>query len=151
MSEILKGLPCLVWVDDIVIYANSPSELCIALDRVLQRLEDVGLFVAAHKCSFFATEIKWCGKVYSGRGVAHDPDRVQGLANMRRPESAGELMQFLQAVNWLRTSLPRMAETVDPLQSMLEEHLVGNSRRTERVASNRRIEQHAWTDDRMAA
>ena len=29
---------------------------------------------------------------------------------MRRPETAGELMQFLQVINWMRTSLPELAE-----------------------------------------
>ena len=37
-------------------------------------------------------------------------------------ETAGELMQFLQAVNWLRRSWPRMAEVVWPLRVFLEEH-----------------------------
>ena len=55
---------------------------------------------------------------------------------MRRPETAGELMQFLQAVDWLRTSLPRMAEVVYPLHVFLEEHLAGAKRRTKRVATN---------------
>ncbi|CAN0055433.1 unnamed protein product, partial [Sphacelaria rigidula] len=45
--------------------------------------------------------------------VAHGRKRLSGLANMRRPQTAGELLQFLQAVNWLPTSLPRLAEVVD--------------------------------------
>ena len=64
---------------------------------------------------------------------------------MRRPETAGELTQFLQAVNWLRTSLPRMAEVVYPLRVFLEEHLTGAKRRTKRVASNRVISAGDWT------
>ena len=40
----------------------------------------------------------------------HDRERLSGLASMRRPQTAGELMQFLQAVYWLWTSFPRLAE-----------------------------------------
>ena len=40
---------------------------------------------------------------------------------MCRPQTASELMQFLQAANWLRTSLPRMAEVVEPLRVFLEQ------------------------------
>ena len=55
---------------------------------------------------------------------------------MRCPETAGELMQCLPAVNWLRTSLSRMAEVVWPFRVFLEEHMAGVTRRTIRVASN---------------
>ena len=38
-------------------------------------------------------------------------------------DGGGEHMQFLQAVNWLRASLSRLAEVVDPLRVQLEEHM----------------------------
>ena len=94
-------------------YADTEDELLDTLDEVF---ETVGLFAAAHKCTFFCREIVWCGKVYSQGRVSHDPVRLQGLSDMRRPETAAELMKFLQAMNWLRTSLPRMAEVVAPLR-----------------------------------
>ena len=58
---------------------------------------------------------------------------------MRSPETASELMQFLQAVNRLRTSLSRLAEVVWPLRVFLEEYMEGAKRRTKRVASHRAI------------
>ena len=64
---------------------------------------------------------------------------------MRRPRTAGELMQFLQSVNWLRAFLPRLAKTLEPLRELLEEHLRGNVRRSKRAASNRIIDDSAWT------
>ena len=70
---------------------------------------------------------------------------------MRRPETAAELMQFLHAMNWLRTSLPRMAEVVAPLRAFLEELMVGAARRTKRAAKNRVIPPDAWTADREQA
>ena len=45
----------------------------------------------------------------------HGRERLSGMAGMRRPQTVDELMQFLQAVNWFRTSLPRLAEVVEPL------------------------------------
>ena len=63
--------------------------------------------------------------MYSQGEVKHDPEQLAGLATMMRPETAGELMQFLQAVDWLRTSLPRIAEVVWPLRVFLEDHMAG--------------------------
>ena len=79
--------------------------------------------------------------MYSDGVVSHDPARIQGLSDMRRPQTASELMQFLHAANWLRTSLPRMAEVVEPLRVFLEQLMAGASRRTKRVARNRVIQE----------
>ena len=131
-------------------YADTEDELLDTLDEILARLESVGWFAAAHKCTFFSGEIVWCGKVYSQGRVSHGPVRLQALSDMRRPETAAELMQFLQAMNWLRTLLPRMAEVVAPLRLFLEE-LMGAARRTKRVAKNRAIPPAAWTEGRLKA
>ena len=151
MTDLLCGLDCKVWVDDVFYFAEDETSLLCLLDEILGRLESVGLFVAAHKCTFFARELVWCGKVYSDSVVSHDPARIQGLSDMRRPQTASELMQFLQAANWLRTSLPRMAEVVEPLRVFLEQLMAGASRRTKRVASNRVIQEDAWTAERVRA
>eukprot|EP00903_Cladosiphon_okamuranus_P011351 g10699.t1 len=88
MTELLEGLNCMVWVDDVIYWGHDEDDLLDTLDQVLERLEGVGLFAAAHKCIFFDTSITWCGKVYSGGEVKHDPERLSGLANLRRPETA---------------------------------------------------------------
>ena len=116
-----------------------------------EEAREMGLFAAAHKCTFFSREIVWCGKVYSQGHVSHDPVRLQGLSDMRRLETAAELMKFLQAMNWLRTSLPRMAEVVAPLRLFLEELMAGAARRMKRVAKNRAIPPAAWTEGRLKA
>lgn len=68
----------------------------------------------------YDTSIKWRGKVYSGTVAEHDPERVSHLGNMRLPGIAAELMQFLQALKWMRTSLMRIAEVVQPRWGLLE-------------------------------
>ena len=130
MADLLRGLDCKVWVDDAFYFTEDEISLLCLLDEILGWLESVGFFVAAHKCTFFARKLVWCGKMYSDGVVSHDPARTQGLSDMRRPQTAGELMQFLQAATWLRTSLPRMAEVVEPLRMFLEHIMAGALRRT---------------------
>ena len=54
MTDLLRGLDCKVWVDDVFYFAEDTISLLCLLDEILGRLESVGLFVAAHKCTFFA-------------------------------------------------------------------------------------------------
>ena len=68
MGDVLDGYIdeiCLVWVDDIVIWGETPEILLKRLLAILDRLLERGLFAAAHKAVFFRKEIKWCGKILS--------------------------------------------------------------------------------------
>lgn len=60
-------------------------------------------------------------------------------------------MQFLQALNWLRTSLPRITEVVWPLCVFLDESMASAKRRTERVASTRAIAAGEWIPELIGA
>ena len=64
-TRVLEGLECMVWVDDVLFGGLDETDLVNTQDLILERLEEVGLYVAAHKCTFFETGIVWCGKVCS--------------------------------------------------------------------------------------
>ena len=66
----------MVWVDDVIYWELDETDVLNALDLILERLEEVGLYAAAHKCTFFETSIIWCGKMYSHGEAKHDPERV---------------------------------------------------------------------------
>ena len=122
-----------------MIWWETPKILLKRLLTILDRLLERGIFAAAHKVVFFRKETTWCGKILSGQTVSHDPERTQGLSELRRPETAGEVMQFLQAINWMRTSLFELAELKPPLRRLLEECLC-NKRRTKHMAERRVID-----------
>ena len=146
----LAGRACLVYVNDVEVIGRSVEELIVNLRAVLLRCMERSLFLAEHKLVLFAKEVKWCRKLYSGMAVRHDPRRVCGLVEMRRPEMVGELRKFLQATNWMRLSLPHMAEIVAPLRALMEHRLKGTSR-TKRVASRRALTDGDWTPERVEA
>ncbi|GMF21195.1 unnamed protein product [Phytophthora fragariaefolia] len=87
----LLGNGILCWLDDILGYAADTTALMELLDKGLARCEEYGLKLHAKKCRFFATEVKWCGKLISAQGVRHCPERVDGLIDTPLPRTAGEL------------------------------------------------------------
>ena len=94
MTDLLRDLDCDVWVDDVFDFEKDDTSLLCLQDEILGRSESVGLFVAAHKCTFFARELVWCGKVYSDSIVSHDPCLLytspspRDLSTSRMPSSA---------------------------------------------------------------
>lgn len=140
---------CKVWVDGIVVKGRTPQETLENISQVLGRLMENRLFAAAQRCVFSTRFIKWCGKPYSAPRVQHVRQRVERMVKTRRPETGWELMQFLQAVSWMRTSLIALAEVVGQLRTILYTLLTGTSR-TKRAEANREIKEEDWTEDRLA-
>lgn len=64
------------------------------------------VYAAAHTVKLLRREIHWCGKIYLRVTAFHNPEGVQGSVSMCQPNMAGELMQFLEAANWMRKSVP---------------------------------------------
>lgn len=90
------------------------------------KVMDIG-DVAAHQCRFFAPDLNWCGSIYVEEGLVHDPESVHGLVEMKRLETGGELMKFLQMANSMTPPLPVLKA---PLQStLMNERLSGKRRR----------------------
>lgn len=86
----------------------------------------MGLFAAAHKAVLFFRTIKWCGRIYSGFSVRHDRQRIGALLEMQRPEKVADLLRFLEAITWMRTSLPNLVQTISLRRDLLEVHMHGN-------------------------
>lgn len=134
----------LVYMDDILVYANSTEELLALWDRVFAALGEVGIFANPSKCVLYAERIVWCGHLLSGRGVEVDPVRLAALEAIPEPVNAQQLNQFLMSVNWIRDKVPRYAEFIAPLQAIYNSCMEGKKRRTGAVAAGVSVASHGW-------
>jgi hypothetical protein len=110
----------LIWIDNLLIYAKTPEALLENFEAILQRCQEVGLKLNPHKCTFFAKEVKWCGKMISGSGIRHDPARTAALVDMPPPQTGAELLQFVCAANWMRSHIPRFSDVAEVLMVALQ-------------------------------
>uniref|UniRef100_H3H5Q5 Reverse transcriptase domain-containing protein n=1 Tax=Phytophthora ramorum TaxID=164328 RepID=H3H5Q5_PHYRM len=138
VEEVLKDYlhECvLVWIDDLLAYADTVMDLMDAIEAILKQLDKFGFKLNPRKCKLFQTEIKWCGRIINKDGVGHDPDRIQALQKIPPPANAAELQQFVCATNWMREGLVDYARVVKPLQERLDESLRG-TKRSKRAAAD---------------
>jgi hypothetical protein len=52
--------------------------------------------------------------------VRYDPRTMSTLQQMGPPQNGGDLVQYVAALNWMRSSIPLFAEKVAPIQDLLE-------------------------------
>jgi hypothetical protein len=139
MNEGLLNRGVLCYMDDVLLYADSPQELLELWKRVVCALQRVGLFITPGKSVFFAKRIVWCGHLISENGVDADPARIKALNAIPVPETIAQLQQFVAAANWLRDKIPEYARVFAPLQSALNLGLARCSRRTKAEATGVKV------------
>lgn len=130
----------LVWIDDLLLFAADVETYLVKLERLFELLDFFGFKLSVKKSSLFEPQVKWCGKIITGHGVSHDPERIRALTDLPYPTNAAELQQFLCAANWMRESVIDFARAAQPLQERLDMALANASRRTKRVAAGIRLE-----------
>ncbi|KAF0721428.1 hypothetical protein Ae201684_019141 [Aphanomyces euteiches] len=121
-SVLLKHL--LVWIDDILVYAKDPEDYIQVLREFFGLVDRYGFKLSPSK---------------TGDGVRQDPARIEQLCAIPYPTNAGDLQQFICAVNWIRESITEYAMTVEPLQQALNTALEGKAKK-KWIASGIKIE-----------
>lgn len=81
--------------------------------------------MGVYKCRFCVEFIGRFRRIDLSKGATHDPQRIQGMAEMRRTEAVGDLIEFLQDATWMRTHLSPFAEAKVPQQGLMEDRVKG--------------------------
>jgi hypothetical protein len=105
MNTVLSGLTCtrcFVFLDDIVIYANSLSDHDRKLRNVFRRLREHNLKLQPDKCESLHKEVVFLGHKISGHGVEPDTRKRESIKNFPRPKTAKQLNSFLGLAGYYR-------------------------------------------------
>ncbi|KAH9100833.1 hypothetical protein Ae201684P_007025 [Aphanomyces euteiches] len=134
----------LIWLDDLLGYSKTKEGLLAALERVLKICEFCGLKLNPKKCLFYQTGARWCGRNVSGDGVKHDPERIKALQDLKVLATGQGLQQFICAMNWMCTSIPRYNVVVGPLADLMERVYTLAGGRTRQKVSKIPLSEAGW-------
>ena len=105
-DRVVEGFSwCKKIVDDILIWASTPSELDSSITQVVQRCKDLHVTLSRSKFQV-DTSLKFAGCVVSASGVMPDPDRISALANFPTPSDQTSVRSFLGLCNQLAFFVP---------------------------------------------
>ena len=123
INEVLGDLVdniCIVYLDDILIYSNSEEEHTQHVHRVLERLQQHGLFANLKKCVFDASEVGFLGYVVSPKGIHMEPSRVAAIRDWPVPRSVREIQVFLGFAGFYRRFVRGYSKITAPLTELLK-------------------------------
>jgi transposase InsO family protein/dUTPase len=122
MERVLSGIhlkTALVYLDDIIVFGESVSELQERLGVVFAKVNQAGLKLKAQKCSLFRQELKYLGHIVSHEGVRCDPDLLAPVREWKPPQDVKELQRFLGFANFFRRFIKGFASIAQPLTELM--------------------------------
>jgi len=96
----LDGKICFVYLDDIIIFGETKEEVLRNLEKILERLEEVGLKIKLSKCSFLKQEVKYLGHIVTGDGIRPNPDKLKAIKEYPVPKTVKEIRGFIGLVGY---------------------------------------------------
>lgn len=116
MEEILGGIKrVVVYIDDILVFAESKESLKAATQEVLGALRENNLTLNADKCEYEKETIEFLGHELSKEGFNIAKKKVDALEKFRRPKNILELKSFLGLASFLSAFIRGFADISKPL------------------------------------
>lgn len=102
LEELVDEGHVIVYMDDILIFAETREELRKITKRVLKVLKDNDLFLKPEKCEFEKTKVDYLGFIIEEGKVCMDPSKVKGILDWPQPQTVKQLRSFLGFGNFYR-------------------------------------------------
>ena len=125
LHEAMDRLDGLLTVhDDMVVYGEGETkEEAMAdhdknLKAFLQRCREQGVKLNKKKLKLRCTEIPYMAHLVTDKGLKPDPDKIQAVSNMPKPDDIKAVRRFCGFVNYLAKFLPHLAEVMEPLRQL---------------------------------
>lgn len=137
MDLILSGInfsTCLVYLDDVIIFSDSPELHIQRLREVFTRLRQANLKLKVSKCQLMKRRVEFLGHVVSHEGISVDPSKVEKVETWPIPKNLKELRAFLGLCSYYRRFVFDYANISDPLSKL-----------------TRKGEKYVWNPERQAA
>ena len=112
----------IIYMDDMLIFAETKQELTEQTLKVLQLLRENDLYLKPQKCKFCITKIDFLGFIIEDRKMTMDPVKLAGIADWPAPTTLRQLRSFLRFGNFYRKFIHHYSDLTHPLNKLLQKN-----------------------------
>ncbi len=119
LEETLAGIEgVMVYVEDILIFAETKEAHNHILHQMLCRLHANGFHLQICKCLFHVDHVAFLGHIISGDGISPDPETVWAIQEVPVPTVLKQVHSFLGVVGFYSPYIVNHADLAEPLCMM---------------------------------
>ena len=107
-----------VYIYDITIFSPKLKQHYEYVNRVLERLNVANLKVNVNKCAFDCEEVVVLGFKVSKDGINPNPEKVQGINDLKPPKNVSGVKQILGMFNFYQKFIPNFTKLADPINEL---------------------------------
>jgi hypothetical protein len=136
----LPGVLCIA--DDILLYGagnteeEARSDHDIKLKKLLQRCREVGVRLNRDKMKLQQKTVKFIGHILTTQGLKPDPEKIEAIKDMPRPEDVAGVQRLGGFVNYLAKFLPKISDVMSPIRQLTRKDVPWNWADAQEAAFN---------------
>lgn len=105
----------IVYMDDVLVYSDTPKEHHEHVREVLQRLHQNKLYANPKKCKWSTETCEYLGYILSPVGLTMANDKVKAIVDWPTPRKVKDIQSFLRFANFYRRFIYNYSNIVMPL------------------------------------
>jgi hypothetical protein len=109
----------IIYMDDMLIFAETKQELTEWTLEVLQLLWENDLYLKPQKCKFCVTKIDFLGFIIKDGKMTMDPIKHADISDWPAPMTLRQLWSFLGFGNFYRKFIHHYSDLTRPLNELL--------------------------------
>ena len=118
MNEVLREFldqGVVVYIDDVLIYTKTMKEHITLTRRVLAKIKEYGLAIAAHKSSFHVQQTEFLGYILTPAGVEMSKEKVETVLEWAPPTNVKGVQAFMGFANFYRRFIQNFSKIAKPI------------------------------------
>ena len=122
MNEVLREFldqGVVVYIDDVLIYSENLEQHIQLVKKVLKKLADYNLAIAAHKSTFHVPEVEFLEYILNETGVTMSERKVEAVKKWKVPKSVKDIQRFLGFANFYRRFIKGFSGIGRPITNLL--------------------------------
>jgi hypothetical protein len=112
-----------IYLNDILIYSNNPTQHKKHVQKVLCCLQLHGLYAQANKCEFNTNSVEYLGYVLSPTGLSMAQDKVNTIQDWPELRKVKDIQSFLRFAKFYHCFSQNYSEIIVPLTCLTRKNI----------------------------
>jgi hypothetical protein len=125
-ADIIATEHVIIYLDDILIFAETLQELTQLTHQVLQRIQDLDLFLRLAKCSFNQTLVEYLGLIILEGEICMDLIELKAIQDWPLSQTVKDIQKFLGFCNFYRRFVKDYSHIARPLFNLTKKETPWN-------------------------